>query len=691
MASTAYLDIAVESLIYTYEVEILSDPVRVSELREGRIEADKVELEVYTDPDNDDLADQLLFWDNPASVGRVPTELGEDFSLPARIRWEPSGEAPTAANTSDYAITGRLERRGVSGRRMYPGDSTCVWTLDIEVVAQRLLEEALEQIDLRDPAVVEELQTEQLYHEVPTWVRPEGVDDGDTSQDVEISTMRWWDVRAVLDWCFGKAGIVASYELDGVFRLDVQYDLGDGVEQLRRDDIPVGMCQIEGWEPSGTDPQFAPDNTVLTDITAYDLWARLVDLHGWVVEATHVGFPGQQIRVEAQDATMPDITDARDGTLDTDASLSTMAWTQDGYDLYHETPRQSDFALAYINDPDGDAPYPEAAKYAAQTRRINNDLQAYNENILTVDFRLPRGRFGGDTTVSIAIGDYQEQLFLSDVLVTRDDEQDVYLAELYDDGGTWRRVIRRSPQDAAAGQSTVVGAIYVRERLPAHAIHVGSRRVIEGEADLVAWVTDTQSPFEARPGSYASIEKAQYAQHIFQGEDLPWVVERLEWDYTRDTAQLRMVWPHKQDLALINDPDAVDFAPPQVDQITAIKRKEETVNLQGQYLSVLYIINITIDIDLQSTWQLQGRVLDDTDSVILTPADLGFSIRWTERWEADDPNDPPQTPPPDPAVYLDADAAQVRILDQADNSTTAWSAEAGIVGEGTETIIRDGQ
>jgi hypothetical protein len=151
-----------------------------------------------------------------------------------------------------------------------------------------------------------------------------------------------------------------------------------------------------------------------------------------------------------------------------------------------------------------------------------------------------------------------------------------------------------------------------------------------------------------------------------------------------------MVWPHRVQLQKIEDPDSITFAPPPASDIDAEAREQEYVDEQGRYVRYVWIIEVQSATALADTWVFQRRTLDSAASVVLAAPDFAGTT-WTEVWEADDPNNPPATPPPAPTEYSDSDDAQVRILDQADGSTTAWSASVTIADGGTETIIIEGQ
>lgn len=690
--SKAYLDVAVQSLVYTYEVELLTAPVRVVELRDGRIEADKVELELYTSPTDPALDDQFLFWDSPAQVGPEPAELGKAFSLPARVRWEPSDRHASPVSSSGRIITGRIERRGVSGQRMYDGDDTCVWRIDVESVAERLLEEQLEQIDFGRKDTIEALQAETSLHRATSVIYER---TGDVDKNFDLRT---WDVRGLLDWALGRVDILTEIDLTGIFRLDVRYlNAEDVPTRYRRDDIPVGIAQLEKLqfvdEPGGA-PIYDATSTTLPEITALDLWSDLVDLHGWIVDVEHAPWPSEAIHLRTRDPVLPNGGRLDDG-IDV-SSLSSMTWTQDGYEVYHEEPLQPDFALKYRNDLEQvivDAQrreYPLSAKYSAVQRRINGDWEAYNDTVRTIAFRLPDSINSAESPWNDPFddGDYSESVRGAGVIVNDDVGNDIYLFELYDDAGTWRNVLYRVPERPAGpsggvpAQDEAVGAIHLRERFPSHAIHVLSRRVLEGEGDLVAWVNETQSPWEMRPGSFAEQLEGNSGNHALAHEGMVWVPERIEWDYERDTAQLVLVYPHRFDLRTAQDPESQPFDPPPVQ---AEKETEEYVDDQDRYLRVVWVVRVVDAPSPPPGASLEIRTLDSAGDVVLAPTDFGGSTSWVEIWEAGDP--PPLTPPPTPAAYDDSEDVQARFRDDATGDTTAWSTLDGILDLGTTTIL----
>jgi hypothetical protein len=600
--------------------------------RDGEIEGEQIELELLTSPSKSDLPDHFISFTDPLNL--------PDGPFAATVEHE--GQA-------GRIINGVITRDGVSVERHSQTADALQWTLPFRTGALEQFEQELERLRLRDIITTSEavrLQTSVRY------------EDGGSEQTTQVDG-HWYDVRQL--WDAVTAELQSSFNLSGssvspgLFPLRVRWlDSNDDEQTFVRDEQPIALTSLEGYDPTDANNPPAPYSESsgnffrVPNWSALELWRTLKDLHGWVVEVSYE--PGStDYSVEARLHTTFDLPDS--GIAEPKFTTS--------IDQTYEPPDVPDVGLAYDMDV-GATAFPDAASYAARTRRLNQKGKPYNRTVERMSVRLPTFRSNTDWSTATSPGPsgYSETLRALEPLLHNDRSEEVNIAELYNDGGTWRTLLWREPDSPASGQLNRTGAVYLWERYFGHALSTLPRLLAEGTIDTRHLDAQEDTPVETLTIGDPSTS--------LQIAGNPYVIIERTTRFDGEQAEIKGTSPIPRNLR--EGPDEGGLK--EVRNLEGKKQQTDVFNSSdGEYQYSTWEIWIEYNIPSPQPSKLEADVLDDQQNILVQDDDVpvrGKNRLWAETNQGDAP---PAAPSSGPPTYEDARYVVVRSVDDQGNTT----------------------
>jgi len=648
---------------YVYDdVSVLaSDLAQSLSYTDGQIEGESFELQILTDTARTDLPDGFRGETDPVQLpgGPYAATLVHD------------GQA------GQRTYNGVVRREGISVDRYSQSDTSGVWTVRFETSALERFEEALEDIRLQNIITTSEARL------VQTSVRYE---DGGVEKTTQVQG-HWYDLR--LMWNKVVSVATQNTKLDsvtitpGLFPLRVRWVDGNGdVQSFQRpsqtpqyDELHVGLTSQKGYDPtSAENPPTSYDASNgdyfrPPDWSALELWRLLKNLHGWVVRVPYIS---QSASYEVQ-------ADLRT-TFDVPNQGVASPLFVDGYDVVHEPPPVPDVGLTYDMPVRGATAYPELAVYAARRRRVDADFKPYNRNVERMRVQLARFRSNTDWSAQVSPGPsgYGETLRALEPLVgTTQSAEDVQLAELYDDSGTWRTLLYHEPDDPAAEQLKRIGPQWMWERYFGHALSTLPRVLVRGTIDALE--------MQNRTGvSVDTLTIGDPARSVdVDGQPFTVVERNTELDSQRTEIEATSPLP-RDPSSLTGGADGPDLK--EVQDLEAYKQRTDIYDTGGDYLYSAWTIWIEYTIPSPSPSQLVTEIRKQDGTVLVSDDDVlvrGSNDLYTASNQSNPPASPPST---GPQTYEDAFEVFVASEDDVGNQTNGQVKQIDELSSKNETV-----